>query len=188
MADVTASATRSISAPAFRIRRMLADYETVRPRILTDHFRDYVLHSGTVGEGTVAGWTLQATSKRVREVVVDVSLPMHDKIVETDRNSTMVTTWKVTPGPPVTCTVTVTSTWQGAGGIGGFFERRFAPKALGEIYDGVLANLERLAAEEPEADAKGAEATGATGSPDTDGAAADAGGESDETVERADQD
>ncbi|RTL70080.1 MAG: SRPBCC family protein [Pseudonocardiaceae bacterium] len=152
MADVTASATRTISAPAFRVRRMLADYETVRPRILTEHYRDYVLHSGTVGEGTVAGWTLQATSKRVREVVVDVSLPMHDKIVETDRNSTMVTTWKVTPGPPITCTVTVTSTWQGAGGIGGFFERRFAPKALAAIYDGVLANLERIVAEEPEAD------------------------------------
>ncbi|MBN9108249.1 MAG: SRPBCC family protein [Pseudonocardia sp.] len=152
MADVTASATRTISAPAFRVRRMLADYETVRPRILTEHYRDYVLHSGTVGEGTVAGWTLQATSKRVREVVVDVSLPMHDKIVETDRNSTMVTTWKVTPGPPITCTVTVTSTWQGAGGIGGFFERRFAPKALAAIYDGVLANLEKIVAEEPEAD------------------------------------
>lgn len=173
MADVTASATRTISAPAFRVRRMLADYETVRPRILTEHYRDYVLHSGTVGEGTVAGWTLQATSKRVREVVVDVSLPMHDKIVETDRNSTMVTTWKVTPGPPITCTVTVTSTWQGAGGIGGFFERRFAPKALAAIYDGVLANLEKIAAEEPEA---GAESTSDTDPGDS------------ASVERSDQD
>lgn len=179
MADVTATATRTISAPAFRIRRMLADYEQVRPRILTDHYRDYVLHSGTVGEGTVAGWTLQATSKRSRDVLVDVSLPMHDKIVESDRNSTMVTTWKVTPGPPITCTVTVTSTWQGAGGIGGFFERRFAPKALAGIYDGVLANLDRLAAEEPEESEAAAEPA------DTEPGA---GGESDGTVERADQD
>lgn len=158
MADVTATATRTISAPAFRVRRMLADYETVRPRILTDHYRDYVLHSGTVGEGTVAGWTLQATSKRARDVLVDVSLPMHDKIVETDRNSTMVTTWKVAPGPPITCKVTVTSTWQGASGIGGFFERRFAPKALAAILDGVLDNLEKIVAEEPEATSEAVDA------------------------------
>jgi hypothetical protein len=147
MADVTASAQRTIAAPAYKVRRLLADYAEVRPKILTEHYRDYVLHSGSVGEGTVAGWKLAATSKRVRDVLVDVSLPMHDKIVETDRNSTMVTTWKVTPGPPVTCTVTVTTTWKGAGGIGGFFERAFAPKALTQIYDGVLANLEKVAAE-----------------------------------------
>lgn len=178
MADVTATATRTIPAPAFRVRRMLADYETVRPRILTEHYRDYVLHSGTVGEGTVAGWTLQATPKRVREVLVDVSHPMHDKVVETDRNSTMVTTWKVVPGPPISCVVTVTSTWKGAGGIGGFFERRFAPKALAAILDGVLENLEKVVAEDPESASK----RSSEHSPDraaTDAAAA---------AERADQD
>ncbi len=38
----------------------------------------------------------------------------------------------------------MTSTWNGAGGIGGFFERTFAPKGLARIHDLVL---ERLAAE-----------------------------------------
>lgn len=38
----------------------------------------------------------------------------------------------------------MTSTWDGATGIGGFFERTFAPKGLGRIYDLVL---DRLAAE-----------------------------------------
>jgi len=38
----------------------------------------------------------------------------------------------------------VTTTWDGAGGIGGFFERTFAPKGLGRIYDSLL---DRLAAE-----------------------------------------
>ncbi|MEV0469192.1 hypothetical protein AB0I50_04105 [Streptomyces prunicolor] len=40
--------------------------------------------------------------------------------------------------------VVVTSTWNGATGIGGFFERTFAPKGLARIYDLVL---DRLAAE-----------------------------------------
>jgi hypothetical protein len=35
----------------------------------------------------------------------------------------------------------VTTTWQGAGGIGGFFERTFAPKGLARIHDAVLARL-----------------------------------------------
>jgi len=31
--------------------------------------------------------------------------------------------------------------WNGAGGIGGFFEKTFAPAGLKRIYDGVLAKL-----------------------------------------------
>lgn len=37
--------------------------------------------------------------------------------------------------------VRIETTWNGAGGIGGFFEKTFAPKGLKRIYDGVLANL-----------------------------------------------
>jgi len=40
-------------------------------------------------------------------------------------------------------TVTVKTTWQGAGGINGFFEKTFAPLGLRRIYDEVLANLKR---------------------------------------------
>jgi hypothetical protein len=35
----------------------------------------------------------------------------------------------------------VESTWSGAGGVPGFFERIFAPIGLQRIYDGVLSNL-----------------------------------------------
>ena len=35
----------------------------------------------------------------------------------------------------------MTTVWNGAGGIGGFFEKTFAPKGLGRIYDAVLAKL-----------------------------------------------
>jgi hypothetical protein len=38
----------------------------------------------------------------------------------------------------------VHTTWNGAGGIGGFFERTFAPAGLRRIYDGVLGNLDSV--------------------------------------------
>jgi hypothetical protein len=73
-----------------------------------------------------------------------VSEPTDGELVEKDRNSSMVTTWRVTPAGEGRSRVVVTTTWKGAGGIGGFFEKTFAPKGLGRIYDAVLA---RLAAE-----------------------------------------
>ena len=39
--------------------------------------------------------------------------------------------------------VKIATTWQGAGGIGGFFERRFAPKVMEKLY---ADELERFAA------------------------------------------
>jgi hypothetical protein len=38
--------------------------------------------------------------------------------------------------------VTIESSWQGASGVGGFFERMFAPRGLQRIYTQVLAALE----------------------------------------------
>ncbi|MEU3503805.1 SRPBCC family protein, partial [Streptomyces hundungensis] len=62
-------------------------------------------------------------------------------LVEKDRNSSMVTTWTVTPAGEGRSKVVVSTVWNGAGGIGGFFERTFAPKGLGRIYDAMLAKL-----------------------------------------------
>ena len=141
MAQVTARTERTIDAPAERVHAALADYETVRPTILTEHYRDYRVESGGQGAGTRAHWLLQATQKRVRDQLVEVSVPGPDRIVERDANSSMVTTWTVTPAGDTRSVVTVESAWNGAGGIGGFFERTFAPKGLQRIHDGVLAKL-----------------------------------------------
>ncbi len=137
MAQVTATAERTIEAPAADIAAALADYETVRPRILTEHFSDY-----RVEPGGQVHWRLQATSKRVREQLVDVDTSDHTTLVERDINSSMVTTWTVVSEGTSRSTVRVVSTWNGATGIGGFFERTFAPKGLRRIYDGVLENLD----------------------------------------------
>jgi hypothetical protein len=142
MAEVTSRAERVIGAPADQVRAAVADYETVRPRILTEHFGDYRVEAGGRGAGSRVHWTLAATEKRVRDCLVEVSEPPDGRLVERDANSSMVTTWTVVPADAGRSSVVVETTWNGAGGIGGFFERAFAPRGLRRIYDGVLARLD----------------------------------------------
>ncbi|MFD7695649.1 SRPBCC family protein [Streptomyces sp. NPDC059805] len=141
MAQVEATTERVVAADAEKVFDALADYTGTRKKLLPEHFSEYEVREGGDGEGTLVHWKLQATSKRVRDCLLDVTEPTDGELVEKDRNSTMVTTWRVTPAGEGRSRVVVTSTWQGAGGIGGFFERTFAPKGLGRIYDALLANL-----------------------------------------------
>lgn len=145
MGQVKASAERTIEAPAERVRELVADYAKVRPEILTEHYRDYAVVDGGVGAGTKVHWILQATSKRSRDVLATVTQPETGTLVEADENSSMVTTWTVRESGTGSL-VRVETTWQGAGGIGGFFERTFAPGGLQRIYDGVLGKLAEVAA------------------------------------------
>jgi hypothetical protein len=55
----------------------------------------------------------------------------------------MVTTWTVEPVEAGRSRVRATTTWNGAGGIGGFFERTFAPKGLQRVYGEILGRLDR---------------------------------------------
>jgi hypothetical protein len=141
MAQVTATAERTVPAPVDAVVAAVADYETTRPRILTEQYTDYAVLSGGLGDGTSATWKLHATKKRTRHVKAEVTQPTPDTVVEKDLNSSMVTTWKVAPAGEGASLVSITTTWNGAGGIGGFFEKTFAPKGLARIYDGVLSNL-----------------------------------------------
>ncbi|GHF72912.1 hypothetical protein FHX82_000630 [Amycolatopsis bartoniae] len=145
MAQVTATAERTIDAPVEKVRELVADYAGTRPRILTEQYRDYEVIEGGKGAGTKAKWKLQATSKRVRDVAVTVTEPEPGKLVETDGNSSMVTTWTVREAGAGRSLVRIETTWQGAGGIGGFFEKTFAPAGLKRIYDGVLGKLAEVA-------------------------------------------
>ncbi|MTD58709.1 SRPBCC family protein [Amycolatopsis pithecellobii] len=144
MAQVTATAERTIGAPVDKVRELVADYAGTRPRILTEQYRDYEVTAGGKGAGTQAQWKLQATSKRVRDVAATVTEPQPGTLVETDANSSMVTTWTVREAGAGSV-VRIETTWQGAGGIGGFFEKTFAPAGLKRIYDGVLGKLAELA-------------------------------------------
>ncbi|MEU8826737.1 SRPBCC family protein [Streptomyces sp. NPDC048636] len=144
MGQVEATTERVVTGKPEDVFDALADYRETRPRLLPQHFSEYEVREGGDGEGTVVHWKLQATSKRVRDCLLEVSEPTEGQLVEKDRNSSMVTTWTVTPAGEGRSRVVVTSVWNGAGGIGGFFERTFAPKGLARIHDELL---EKLAAE-----------------------------------------
>jgi Polyketide cyclase / dehydrase and lipid transport len=143
MGKVTATAERTIEAPADKVRALVADYAESRPKILTEHYHDYQVIEGGTGAGTKASWKLQATSKRVRNVAATVTEPEPGTLVETDANSSMVTTWTVREAGEKSL-VRIETSWDGAGGIGGFFEKTFAPGGLQRIYDGVLVKLAGL--------------------------------------------
>jgi hypothetical protein len=142
MAQVRMTTRRDIAAPADQVYLALADYSGTRKEILPSSFSDYEVRSGGHGAGTVVHWTLQATRKRVRDCLIEVSEPGERRLAETDQNSSMVTTYQVEAQGENSATVAVETTWNGAGGIGGFFEKTFAPPGLRRIYDDMLAKLD----------------------------------------------
>lgn len=141
MGQVSASSTVLINADPDAVLTAVADYQTVRPKILSAHYSGYQVLEGGQGAGTVATWKLQATEKRVRDVLASVDVAGHT-VIEKDANSSMVTNWTVAPAGTGS-TVTVKTSWTGAGGIGGFFEKTFAPLGLRKIQAEVLENLKK---------------------------------------------
>ena len=142
MGQVSASSTILIDAEPATVLDAVADYTTVRPRILSPHYSEYRVLQGGQGQGTVAAWKLQATKSRSRQVQAAVDLAGRT-VIEKDANSTLVTNWTVAPAGPG-ASVTVKTMWNGAGGIKGFFEKTFAPLGLRKIQAEVLANLKKV--------------------------------------------
>jgi Polyketide cyclase / dehydrase and lipid transport len=140
MANVTATATKTVDAPPARVLEFLRDYREGRPQILTDNYSAYRVEQGGEGPGTVIAYHFAAGGRErdYRLRVEDAGGVLHER----DEFSSFVSTWRVEP-EGVGSTVTVEASWQGAGGIGGVFERIFAPLGLRRIYADVL---ERLAA------------------------------------------
>ena len=148
MGKVRARNEASIDAPAATVADRLASYQ-LRPEIQPEQYSAYRVVSGGNGEGTIAAWHLQATKKRSRDVQVNVS-ESGDRarkwtLTESDQNSTLVTTYTVTDKGDNVSTLVVETTWDGAKGIGGFFERTFAPGGLQKIQQAQIDLLrERL--------------------------------------------
>ena len=141
MGQVSAASTILINAGPAVALAAVGDYQNVRPKILSAQYSEYQVLQGGQGAGTVAKWKLQATKSRVRDVQVDVDVAGHT-VIEKDANSSMVINWTVAPAGPG-CSVTVKTTWTGAGGVKGFFEKTFAPLGLKRIQAEVLANLKK---------------------------------------------
>ena len=141
MGQVSASSTILIDATPEAVLKAIADYRDVRPKILSPQYSQYRVLEGGQGRGTVAAWKLQATKSRSRDVTASVDVAGHT-VIEKDANSSLITNWTVAPAGPGS-SVTVKTTWTGAGGVKGFFEKTFAPMGLGKIQSEVLANLKK---------------------------------------------
>jgi Polyketide cyclase / dehydrase and lipid transport len=140
MATVTASATKALDASPERVLEFLRDYREARPRILPDNYTAYRVEQGGHGQGTVIGYHFAAGGRER-----DYRLAVEEDgagLLERDQLSSFVSRWSVAP-EGAGAQVTLESSWQGAGGIGGVFERTFAPLGLRRIYGEIL---ERLAA------------------------------------------
>ena len=139
MAKVEASAERTIDAPAQQVYGHLADMHQ-HPRFLPPAFSDFQVEEGGVGAGTVTRFAVTAGG-RTRNYLMRIAEPEPGRtLVESDANSSLVTTFNVEPQDGKSL-VRIHTSWDGAGGIGGFFERTFAPKAMRRIY---LDELDRL--------------------------------------------
>lgn len=141
MGTVRASVDRTLAAPADVVYGCIADMRDHHPLFLPPAFSGFEVESGGVGAGTVVRFTVTAGGRQ-RAYRMEVSEPEPGRVlVESDTNSSLVTTFTVEPRG-TSSTVRVTTTWTGAGGIGGFFERRFAPKAMERIYADELDRLD----------------------------------------------
>jgi Polyketide cyclase / dehydrase and lipid transport len=135
-------AEREIPARQQRVFAFLADYADARPRILTPQYTDYRVEQGGTGAGTVVSFQL-----RDRPYFLRVETPAANTLLERDTVSSLVTTWRVMPAPNERSIVRVVTEWRSGGGIGGLFERLFAPRGLRRVHEQVLERLEQALAD-----------------------------------------
>jgi uncharacterized protein YndB with AHSA1/START domain len=144
MAKIVVSAERVVDAPAEAVYRYVADMREHHPRFLPPAFSDFQVESGGTGAGTITRFKVTAGG-RTRDYRMKVDEPEPGRVLtESDTASSMVTTTTVTPRDGASL-VQISTSWNGAGGIGGFFERRFAPRAMRAIYTDELERLNAYA-------------------------------------------
>jgi uncharacterized protein YndB with AHSA1/START domain len=142
MTTVRAIAERQIGAPAERVYRYIADFGQHHPRFLPPAFSDLRVEQGGVGAGTVISFRL-TVGGRTRVYRSEVAEPVPGRVLtETDPVAGSLTTFTVTPEGSQS-RVRIETTWQGARGIRGFFERLFAPRVLHHLYREELEHLDR---------------------------------------------
>lgn len=144
MATILVSAERTVDAPAGTVYGYIADMRGHHPHFLPPAFSDFRVESGGVGAGTTTRYTLTAGG-RTRQYQMKVAEPEPGRVLtESDTTSSAVTTFTVTPQDDASL-VAISTTWKGAGGIGGFFERLFAPRVMRGIYADELERLDAYA-------------------------------------------
>jgi hypothetical protein len=146
MAVNTVSAEGPVAAPPDVVYRYLSDMQNHHPHFLPPAFSDFQVVAGGIGEGTVVTFQFAAGGRR-RDFRQTVTEPEPGRrMVETDANSSSVTTFTVDPvDGGKSSKVTISTQWNGAQGIGGFFERMFAPRVMRGIYTDQIPRLDEYA-------------------------------------------
>jgi uncharacterized protein YndB with AHSA1/START domain len=144
MGTIRVSAERTVDAPAATVYHCVADMREHHPHYLPPAFSDFQVESGGVGDGTITRFTVTAGG-RTRQYRMRVGEPEPGRVLtESDTASSLVTTTTVTPQGSGSL-VQISTTWDGAGGIGGVFERLFAPRVMHGIYADELERLDAYA-------------------------------------------
>ena len=142
MSRVRATSERIIAAKPETVYGAINDYRTVRPQILTPNFLNYKVEKGGNGDGTVVSYNLQAAGRERSYHMNVIESKRGTEITEHDTGSSLVTTWTVKPvNDGEQSQVRIATEWQGSSGMGGFFERTFAPLGLQSIYSKMLSLL-----------------------------------------------
>jgi hypothetical protein len=147
MGVIEVTAERTVNAPAEAVYGYIRDMHT-HPKFLPPAFSDFHIESGGVGTGSVTRFKVTAGG-RTREYHMTVDEPEPGRVLrESDQSSSLITKFIVDPAVSGSSLVQISTTWQGAGGIGGFFERTFAPRAMKAIYEDELARLDAYVREQ----------------------------------------
>ncbi len=147
MSHIEVEVGRTIDAPPAEVYGFLSDYAQKHPTILTSNFLDYRVEQGGVGAGSVVYFRLRAGG-RERPYRMEIEEPEKGRVLrERDTNSSLVTNWTIDQGAnPGQSHVTIATDWEGGSGMGGFFERTFAPMGMRGIYTEILNRLEQALA------------------------------------------
>lgn len=144
MATIEVGSEGMVEAPAPTVYGYIADMRQHHPHFLPPAFSDFEVVSGGVGQGTVTTFNVTAGG-RTRSYRMTVGEPEPGRVLtESDALSSLVTTFTVTPEGSRS-RVRIVGRWEGAGGVGGFFERLFAPRVLRRIYADELRRLDAYA-------------------------------------------
>ena len=143
MAKIHVEAAGTVNAPPQQVYDFLRDYQTNHPSILPPGvFKNYMVELGGQGAGTVIRFDMHAGG-RVRPFRMEVSEPEPGRrLEESDTRSSAVTTFDLAPlDNGAKSRLTITTEWNASGGVGGFFERTFAPRVVRGVYEDELRRI-----------------------------------------------
>ena len=146
MGTIHLSAEHDVAAAPEIVYGYIADQREHHQHFLPEAFSNFQVEAGGVGAGTITRFRITAGG-RSREYRMAVAEPQPGRVLtESDTGSSLVTTFTVT-AKGAGSHVQIATTWEGAGGVGGFFERLFAPRVMRKIYLEELDLLDAYARE-----------------------------------------